>query len=387
MTRDERAVLLKELLRIAEETRKFGYNPARFLQDVFRSERDPGALVTRYVRNPPSDGFARLFEEKRLDLTVENVAWKFRRLFPPDVAEAAAKRLSEAGFDVDAQPTAEPGEAGARAGAGAAVRPPPMPHESAATFPPLIATRLEKAAADNGFDRPLGGAGEWLAFESTHAPLRIWLGLDPAGLPVVAISRADVHRALGTLGTAVERTLPPGAVAARVAAGFDVLHQILRRAYQLARTLPNGLLDRYRKETRSLPSTTEAERLVVQRVGQDVFRAGLLEYWQDRCAVTGLAVPALLRASHIKPWAKCDTDAERLDVFNGILLAPHLDAAFDAGFITVADDGAVLVSPLLTEADRAVLGLDRPLRISRLAPEHRVYLAWHRAKEFRTREA
>ncbi|MDC0682621.1 HNH endonuclease signature motif containing protein [Sorangium atrum] len=50
--------------------------------------------------------------------------------------------------------------------------------------------------------------------------------------------------------------------------------------------------------------------------------------------MTGLAVPALLRASHIKPWADCETDAERLDVYNGILLAPHLDAAFDRGFIT-----------------------------------------------------
>jgi len=28
-------------------------------------------------------------------------------------------------------------------------------------------------------------------------------------------------------------------------------------------------------------------------------------------------------------------DSERLDVFNGLLLAPHLDAAFYGGFITV----------------------------------------------------
>jgi len=62
----------------------------------------------------------------------------------------------------------------------------------------------------------------------------------------------------------------------------------------------------------------------------------LLDLWEGRCAVTGLAVPELLRASHIKPWADCETDAERLDVYNGFLLAPHLDAAFDLGFITVA---------------------------------------------------
>jgi putative restriction endonuclease len=73
------------------------------------------------------------------------------------------------------------------------------------------------------------------------------------------------------------------------------------------------------------------ERLLVHRVGQDVFRAGRIDYWEGRCAITGLGVVELLRASHIKPWAACDLDAERLDVLNGLLLAPHLDAAFDRG--------------------------------------------------------
>ena len=96
----------------------------------------------------------------------------------------------------------------------------------------------------------------------------------------------------------------------------------------------------------------------MQRVGQDIFRRGLLEYWDGRCAITGLAVPELLRASHIKPWAACDTDAERLDIFNGLLLAPHLDAAFDAGFITIAKDGAVLVSNTLPPHAWSPIGLD-----------------------------
>ena len=55
--------------------------------------------------------------------------------------------------------------------------------------------------------------------------------------------------------------------------------------------------------------SSEAERLVVQRIGQNLFREGLLDLWGRalRCAATGLAVPALLRASHIKPWADCET--------------------------------------------------------------------------------
>ena len=104
---------------------------------------------------------------------------------------------------------------------------------------------------------------------------------------------------------------------------------------------------------------------MVERVGQQIFRDGLLEYWQGRCAITGLAVAEVLRASHIKPWAECATDAERLDVFNGLLLAPNLDAAFDRGFITVAENGEVLVSERLGDPDRRALGLDVPYASAR----------------------
>jgi ABC-type branched-subunit amino acid transport system permease subunit len=47
------------------------------------------------------------------------------------------------------------------------------------------------------------------------------------------------------------------------------------------------------------PRATAAERGIVQRVGQDLFRAALMDYWGGRCAVTGCAEPLLLRASHI----------------------------------------------------------------------------------------
>lgn len=117
-----------------------------------------------------------------------------------------------------------------------------------------------------------------------------------------------------------------------------------------------------------------------QRIGQDVLRDCLLESWRGRCAMTGLAVPDLLRASPVKPWADCDDDAERLDVHNGLLLAAHFDAAFDRRLITVADDGAVLVSSAIGRDDRHLLGLDAPLRVRGLTDAHRAYLAHHRAR-------
>lgn len=242
-------------------------------------------------------------------------------------------------------------------------------------------TLLEKLAIDNGFDRERPREGEWLAFASTQSPLRIWLSAPGEGLFLAALSQSNVAAALD-LGTTVSPLLPRDAVAARGVASLPALHRLVRRAFQLSKALPHELLHAFEKQAAILPRSTEAERMVVQRVGQNIFRAGLLEYWEGRCAVTGLAVPELLRASHIKPWADCTSDAERLDVFNGLLLAPHLDAAFDCGFITVADAGAVVVSDELGETARSLLGLATPQRVTALAPGHRVYLYWHREYVF-----
>ena len=252
------------------------------------------------------------------------------------------------------------------------------------TLSPLTRTLLEKAATDNGFDRALAPEGEWLGFASTQCPLRIWLGAFGDAFLLAAFSHHNVSRALGEYGTPMVAPMPRGAAEGRTVPDVPALHQLLRRAFQLSKALPNELLHTFERQVAALPKSTEAERLVVQRVGQNLFRDGLMDLWEGRCAVTGLAVPELLRASHIKPWADCASDAERLDVYNGLLLAAHLDAAFDRGFITVQDDGAVTVSAALDAQARSLLGLEHPLRVHALADEHRDYLPWHRERVFRT---
>jgi putative restriction endonuclease len=63
---------------------------------------------------------------------------------------------------------------------------------------------------------------------------------------------------------------------------------------------------------------------------------------------------------------------------------PHqaLDAVFDQGFITLADDGAIVVSEALDAEARAVLGLDEPLCARDITDGHRGYLPWHRERVF-----
>ena len=146
--------------------------------------------------------------------------------------------------------------------------------------------------------------------------------------------------------------------------------------------VPGVLLD-FERAVAGLPRTTEAERLTVERVGQPFFRRLQLARWGSRCALTGLALPELLRASHLKPWAKCESDAERLDVANGLLLSPNLDAALDKGFITLTDEGKVLVSSQLDTSHRTLLGLDEPLQVTGLGAAYLPYLSWHREIEFK----
>ncbi|MFA3362417.1 HNH endonuclease [Acinetobacter baumannii] len=129
-------------------------------------------------------------------------------------------------------------------------------------------------------------------------------------------------------------------------------------------------------ESSTAQSPTEKEALIKVRIGQGAYRKALLDYWGG-CAVTGCAVEALLVSSHIKPWS-VDKDA-RLDPFNGLLLSPTLDRAFDQRLISFNDDGSIILSPVLTETDMKLLHLDSTLRLRKVDPRHLPYLAWHRA--------
>ena len=73
--------------------------------------------------------------------------------------------------------------------------------------------------------------------------------------------------------------------------------------YALGVSLPDAPLREFETRAADLPGTTEAERLVVLRIGQNIFRASLMDYWQGRCPLTGISDRPLLRASHIVPWA------------------------------------------------------------------------------------
>lgn len=82
------------------------------------------------------------------------------------------------------------------------------------------------------------------------------------------------------------------------------------------------------------------------RRGQQFFRQAVINAYDVRCCISGINVPRLLVASHIKPWRNC-TDSERLNPCNGLCLSSLHDAAFDAGLITLDENLKVILSKRL----------------------------------------
>ena len=102
---------------------------------------------------------------------------------------------------------------------------------------------------------------------------------------------------------------------------------------------------------RELPVGRERAVIATARANQTYFRNILLENYEHRCCVSGLAVDQLLVASHIKPWHEADPVTERLSPENGLLLDALHDKAFDKGLMTIDFDYRVVISPKVPRDD------------------------------------
>ena len=118
---------------------------------------------------------------------------------------------------------------------------------------------------------------------------------------------------------------------------------------------------------------TQKARLVNTRIGQGKFREDLIRYWKG-CAVSGYQSVQFLVASHIKPW-RDSSNEERLSVYNGILLLPNLDKAFDLGYISFTHQGTIKISDFIESPE--ILGIHNQLKINMLH-QHQDFMAYHR---------
>lgn len=128
---------------------------------------------------------------------------------------------------------------------------------------------------------------------------------------------------------------------------------------------------------------TAAFSLREVRTKQSLFRDNVLRV-EKRCRVTGIEDLRFLRASHIKPWSRCDRGEERVDGNNGLLLAPHVDHLFDQGWISFENNGSLIRSSDLPKDILDDLGIDyATFKKSTFNERQREYLKYHRTNILR----
>lgn len=109
--------------------------------------------------------------------------------------------------------------------------------------------------------------------------------------------------------------------------------------FDIAEPVYNGPGKR-RKKTYAEISDKQARRF---------FRKSVIAAYEGRCCISGMTIPQMLIASHIKPYAVSDTQMERANPANGLLLNAFYDRAFDQGLMTVLPDLTILISDQVKE--------------------------------------
>jgi hypothetical protein len=126
--------------------------------------------------------------------------------------------------------------------------------------------------------------------------------------------------------------------------------------------------EEWQKKKEALLKKDKTERIaeINSRVGQTLLRDLLLEKYHHCMIIPEITCPALLVASHIKPWGECEDDpAERLNENNCLLLSTALDRLFDRHLISFsAEDGHMLISPCIDPEQLAKLGVVPSMRLA-----------------------
>lgn len=132
-----------------------------------------------------------------------------------------------------------------------------------------------------------------------------------------------------------------------------------------------------------IPVITETEAAARRtiRVANEKFKLLIAPNWNHKCALCGIELPELLRASHSKPWREC-TAEERLDVFNGLLLCRNHDALYKNGFITFDGTGLIHISTRISTLDYAIYDIHSKMKVLR-EEENKPYFRWHRKYIFK----
>ena len=127
---------------------------------------------------------------------------------------------------------------------------------------------------------------------------------------------------------------------------YNDWEELAFKAYVIEEQFRNNCISMEKKEE-ELPAGNDTRKEVKLRINQSFFRDTVLTAYGNRCCISGISIPSLLIASHIKPWKDSDPKTERTNPCNGLSLNALHDKAFDKGLITVMPDYIIRVSSKL----------------------------------------
>jgi hypothetical protein len=243
-------------------------------------------------------------------------------------------------------------------------------------------TFLEKAGYDNGWEISDSNLTDSIKLSSSRHPYTV--EVLPGPIEKEWLLRFSANIELEEL----KRNLPKELFTPKgiVCWNREILSVVLRRAAELGISLPETPAHKYEEAILNFLTKnpdvkgTEREQITKVRIGQDLYRQALINYWKGTCAVTGITIPQVLKASHAKSWKDCETDTERLNVYNGFLFSANLDSLFDSGLISFENNGIIIFSKELPKNQLEILGLSPKSRLQWIDKRHIPFLEWHREK-------
>lgn len=346
------------------------YNPSLFRQ-MLHSDGGYKTAASLLSAKNLSEGFTKLWEKKRLDLTVEALVLKpeWAAYFSHELLDVAARRLTKVGFKfsttaVQTHPDRGDEQPGLRENQ--AVRYWVLYHKlyEAEFTGEKFHCKAGPIEKDHVFvvcgDRPRGTsyllAGEYEVSKVDPGPV-LFNGKD-FGCRLHFRKVAHAHPPILLRS---EDGVDLAKLRARHISGIGVntVEDAMRDAFQKLLSSfsgsdqqPSDISDLLQAD---LPRTT-IEQLVQARLGQGKFRQDVIEVWSmgERCAVTGISIRDILTASHIVPWS--ESESLRLEGTNGILLCAHLDRLFDRYLISFDAEGILIGSGRLGAKEWQELG-------------------------------
>lgn len=114
---------------------------------------------------------------------------------------------------------------------------------------------------------------------------------------------------------------------------------------------------------------------------QAFYKDTLFNEFNHCCALCGIELPAMLIASHIKPFRDCAHIYEAIDHNNGLLICRNHDYLFDQGYISFNKEGIILISHALKSTidfeNKYVVSTTSSLDSSLLTNERIKFLEYH----------